>query len=277
MLLRGLQLLALAAAAAAAGGDQCTLAIGCGYAKGSREHAAATSQGQCCELCAARPGCAAGVFGAGSCWFKTAKQVKGGCEHHPNVNASLVTSVKPGPPPPPAPKPPPGPPPPPPPPPTPVPPPPPTPAPTPTPPPPPCSKPVQVYILMGQSNMLGEGKKTGAGNSLETAVKTDHKYPYLWDAAKGDWSVSDTVRNVFVMGSGGPSSSITLQHNEMMTAASTKPATVPNMTSKSKATIVSCHDIAAIWAAFLSRCPVVDRVRSSGSASLSATDLAPRS
>ena len=130
---------------------------------------------------------------------------------------------------------------------------------------------------MGQSNMLGEGKKTGAGNSLETAVKTDHKYPYLWDAAKGDWSVSDTVRNVFVMGSGGPSSSITLQHNEMMTAASTKPATVPNMTSKSKATIVSCHDIAAIWAAFLSRRPVVDRVRSSESASLSATDLAPRS
>ena len=60
---------------------------------------------------------------------------------------------------------------------------------------------VQVFILMGQSNMLGEGKKTGAGNSLETAVKTDHKYPYLWDAAKGDWSVSDTVRNVFVMGS----------------------------------------------------------------------------
>ena len=64
MLLRGLLLLAVALAAAAAAGDQCTLAIGCGYSKGSREHAAATSQGQCCELCAARPGCAAGVFGA---------------------------------------------------------------------------------------------------------------------------------------------------------------------------------------------------------------------
>jgi hypothetical protein len=33
------------------------------------------------------------------------------------------------------------------------------------------SKPVQVYILMGQSNMLGMGKITGGEGSLETAVK----------------------------------------------------------------------------------------------------------
>lgn len=57
------------------------------------------------------------------------------------------------------------------------------------------SKPVQVYILMGQSNMLGFGKPaTLKGIAAE-------KYPYLVDEA-GEWTVRKDVRNTFVMASG---------------------------------------------------------------------------
>ena len=63
--------------------------------------------------------------------------------------------------------------------------------------------------------MLGEGKKMGTTNgTLQYAVQTEGKYPYLWDKAKGNWSVSPNVRNVFVMGSGGGDASITLFNNE---------------------------------------------------------------
>lgn len=55
-------------------------------------------------------------------------------------------------------------------------------------------KPVQVYILMGQSNMVGMGSIA----SLETAVKTDKKYPYLVDE-ESKWTVRKDVRNVFMM------------------------------------------------------------------------------
>ena len=97
---------------------------------------------------------------------------------------------------------------------------------------------MQVLILMGQSNMLGEGKKDGStSRSLQYAVQTEHKYPYLWDAATSKYSTSKTVRNVFVMGSGGLDSSITLMHNEFMTAATTTPAAIPGMSSKAKNTI----------------------------------------
>jgi hypothetical protein len=61
------------------------------------------------------------------------------------------------------------------------------------------TKPVQVFILMGQSNMLGFGKVAGAGEgSLEHAVKTRKLYPYLIDDA-GQWTVRKDVRNVRVM------------------------------------------------------------------------------
>lgn len=67
------------------------------------------------------------------------------------------------------------------------------------------SKPVQVYILMGQSNMLGFGR-IQAGNkdsegSLEHAVKEKGLYPYLVNDA-GEWTERKDVRNVRVMGSG---------------------------------------------------------------------------
>jgi len=67
------------------------------------------------------------------------------------------------------------------------------------------SKPVQVYILLGQSNMLGFGKINPAkGNpegSLTHAVKEKKLYPYLVDDA-GNWTERKDVRNVRVMGSG---------------------------------------------------------------------------
>jgi len=65
------------------------------------------------------------------------------------------------------------------------------------------TKPVQVFILMGQSNMLGMGKITGGDGSLEYATKEKKKYPYLVDEA-GHWTERKDVRNVRVMvGKGG--------------------------------------------------------------------------
>ena len=61
------------------------------------------------------------------------------------------------------------------------------------------SKPVQVFILMGQSNMLNFGKFSGGGGSLEHAVKEKNLYPYLIDDA-GDWTARRDVRNVRVNG-----------------------------------------------------------------------------
>jgi len=67
------------------------------------------------------------------------------------------------------------------------------------------TKPVQVYILMGQSNMLGYGTIAGTTDgTLEYAVKTKGKYPYLVDVA-GNWTVRQDVRYARVMSSGtGP-------------------------------------------------------------------------
>lgn len=89
--------------------------------------------------------------------------------------------------------------------------------------------PVKVFVMMGQSNMLGEGKKTGPGNSLDNAVQNMSMYPYLWDKATGNWSVSKNVRNVFVMGSGGVDSPITVFNNEFMTGAIEMPVAPPGM------------------------------------------------
>ena len=64
-------------------------------------------------------------------------------------------------------------------------------------------KPVQVFILMGQSNMVGMGKIAGGEGSLENAVKTKNKYPYLVDEA-GKWSERKDVRFVRYMSGKGP-------------------------------------------------------------------------
>lgn len=76
------------------------------------------------------------------------------------------------------------------------------------------TKPVQVFILLGQSNMVGAGKITGGEGSLENAVKTKNKYSYLVDDA-GAWTERKDVRNVRVMvGKGG---GMQLFNNEWMT------------------------------------------------------------
>jgi len=67
------------------------------------------------------------------------------------------------------------------------------------------TRPVRVYILLGQSNMLGFGRvepgRKGPEGSLVHAVKAKGLYPYLIDA-EGNWTARRDVRNVRVMGSG---------------------------------------------------------------------------
>jgi hypothetical protein len=70
------------------------------------------------------------------------------------------------------------------------------------------SKPVQVYLMMGQSNILGaHGWVNGTGSQegyLDNAVDNKGLYPYLKDS-NGDWTQRNDVRYVRVQGSGGPS------------------------------------------------------------------------
>jgi hypothetical protein len=75
------------------------------------------------------------------------------------------------------------------------------------------SKPVQVFILMGQSNMVGFGKVAGGAGSLENATK-EGKYPYLVDDA-GAWNSRKDVRNAFIM-------TFKEQKNDWLTPADTK-------------------------------------------------------
>ena len=77
------------------------------------------------------------------------------------------------------------------------------------------TKPVQVYILMGQSNMVGMGKITGGEGTLENAVKVKKKYSYLADDA-GDWIERKDVRFVRMMSGKGP------LNNEWMTVKTCK-------------------------------------------------------
>ena len=66
-----------------------------------------------------------------------------------------------------------------------------------------AKEPVQVFILMGQSNMVGLGKVSGREGSLEYAVKEKKLFPYLVDA-QGAWKAREDVRHVRVMvGRGG--------------------------------------------------------------------------
>lgn len=77
------------------------------------------------------------------------------------------------------------------------------------------SKPVQVFLILGQSNAVGLGSVAGdKPGTLETAVKTEKLYPFLVDDA-GNWTERKDVRNVQVMvGRGGGMSRM---HNEWMT------------------------------------------------------------
>ncbi len=58
------------------------------------------------------------------------------------------------------------------------------------------TKPVKVFIMLGQSNMVGLGNITQGGVCpLEVAVKQEKLYPFLLDAA-GNWAERKDVRNV---------------------------------------------------------------------------------
>lgn len=61
------------------------------------------------------------------------------------------------------------------------------------------SKPVQVFIMMGQSNMVGLGVvgPESKNGSLEFYCRTEKKYPYLIDEA-GKWTVRQDVRCAMV-------------------------------------------------------------------------------
>ncbi len=65
------------------------------------------------------------------------------------------------------------------------------------------TKPVQVFILLGQSNMVGAGKVKGANGSLEFAVKEKKKYPYLLQD-DGKWTERKDVRFIRYMSGRGP-------------------------------------------------------------------------
>ena len=85
------------------------------------------------------------------------------------------------------------------------------------------SQPVQVFVLMGQSNMLEFGQVQGIPkwHTLEHAVKTKGRYSFLLDEA-GDWTVRQDVRNVAVMGSGGPKADSKIRKNDWLTVAGSK-------------------------------------------------------
>merc|ERR1712048_350942 len=81
--------------------------------------------------------------------------------------------------------------------------------------------------MMGQSNMLGEGKIEGWTEfTLESATQVKGLYPYLVDKKANTWSQVDYVRDVAVMGSGGPDGTVgSIHHNEWLSVNPTKKKT----------------------------------------------------
>ncbi|OUT58660.1 MAG: sialate O-acetylesterase [Rhodopirellula sp. TMED11] len=83
------------------------------------------------------------------------------------------------------------------------------------------SKKVQVFIIMGQSNTLEMGKVKGdKEGSLEYAVKNENLYPFMVDES-GNWTKRQDVRNVHVMGSGGPDKT-SVRRNDWLTVSGSK-------------------------------------------------------
>ncbi len=77
------------------------------------------------------------------------------------------------------------------------------------------TKPVQVYVMMGQSNMLGYGTIVGGVDGrLDYAVNTEGLYPYLVDD-QGAWTTRADVRYARVQGSGLAGGSV--ESNEWLT------------------------------------------------------------
>lgn len=80
---------------------------------------------------------------------------------------------------------------------------------------------VKVFLIMGQSNTLEMGQVKGdREGSLEHAVRVEGLYPFLVDDT-GDWTIRKDVRNVHVMGSGGPGQS-RVKRNDWLTVSGGK-------------------------------------------------------
>lgn len=83
------------------------------------------------------------------------------------------------------------------------------------------TRPVKVFIIMGQSNTLEMGKVKGDSEAtLEHAVKNENLYPFMVDDA-GNWTTRQDVRNVHVMGSGGPGKA-RVRRNDWLTVSGGK-------------------------------------------------------
>jgi len=84
------------------------------------------------------------------------------------------------------------------------------------------SKPVKVFIIMGQSNTLEMGRVKGdKEGTLEHAVKTEKLYPFMADDV-GNWTKRQDVRNVHTMGSGGPGGRGGVRRNDWLTVSAGK-------------------------------------------------------
>ena len=84
------------------------------------------------------------------------------------------------------------------------------------------SKPVQVFIIMGQSNTLEMGKVKGdKEGSLEYAVQKESLYPFMTDEA-GKWTKRMDVRNVHTQGSGGPNGRGGVRRNDWLSVSGGK-------------------------------------------------------
>ena len=83
------------------------------------------------------------------------------------------------------------------------------------------TKKVKVFIIMGQSNTLEMGKVKGdKEGSLEHAVKSENLYPFMVDD-EGNWTTRKDVRNLHVMGSGGPGKT-SVKRNDWLTVSGNK-------------------------------------------------------
>ncbi len=81
------------------------------------------------------------------------------------------------------------------------------------------SKPVKVFIVMGQSNTLEMGAVGGdKDGALEKAVKGENLYGFLTDA-EGKWTVRQDVRNVSVMQKGD---NMNVYRNDWLTISGNK-------------------------------------------------------
>ena len=78
------------------------------------------------------------------------------------------------------------------------------------------TKPVKVFILLGQSNMLENGKVVGGKDgNLDYAITTEGLYPFLVDDDQ-NWLTRKDVRSAAVMGNGGPGKT-RIRYNDWLT------------------------------------------------------------